>query len=393
MPYDVAIIGAGIIGLATGLALVEDSPGTRLAVIDKEPRVGAHQTGHNSGVLHSGIYYRPGSLKARLCLAGAGQMVAFCEDNGVPLARRGKVIVATDGSELAGLEELDRRAKANGVEVRRIGPGELAELEPHAVGIAALHVPSAGVVDFSQVAAAMARLLADRGADLLLDTEVVEIRTTGTEVELRTNSQPVSATYLVNCSGLHADRVAALAGVDSPVRIIPFRGEYYTVRRSNLVNTAIYPVPDLELPFLGVHVTRLVGGQLEAGPNAVLALAREGYRWARVSERDLRDILGYRGTWGLARRHWRSGLAEVARSASRRAFAAAVRRLVPEVRAADLSRSGSGVRAQAVTLDGDLVDDFVIGRGPSSLHVLNAPSPGATASLAIGRYIADQIAT
>jgi L-2-hydroxyglutarate oxidase len=391
--YDVAIIGAGIIGLATGLALTEDRPGLRLAVIDKETGVGAHQTGHNSGVLHSGIYYRPGSLKARLCLEGAEQMVAFCDENDVPLARQGKVIVATKSSELAGLDELERRGKANGVEAHRVGPGELGELEPHAAGIAALHVPSAGVVDFSRVADAMAQVLVDRGVDILVDTNVVGIRTTATAVELQTNRQPVSTGYVVNCAGLHADRVATLAGVEPSVRIVPFRGEYYRLGRSDLVNTAIYPVPDLDLPFLGVHITRLVGGEVEAGPNAVLALAREGYRWGDISPRDLGSTLAYRGSWRLGRRHWRSGTAEMYRSISKKRFAVAVGRLVPEVTAADLSRSGSGVRAQAVVPNGSLVDDFVITRSDASLHVLNAPSPGATASLAIGRYIAGEIAT
>jgi L-2-hydroxyglutarate oxidase len=391
--YDVAIIGAGIIGLATGLALTEDRPGLRLAVIDKETGVGAHQTGHNSGVLHSGIYYRPGSLKARLCLEGAEQMVAFCDENDVPLARQGKVIVATKSSELAGLDELERRGKANGVEAHRVGPGELGELEPHAAGIAALHVPSAGVVDFSRVADAMAQVLVDRGVDILVDTNVVGIRTTATAVELQTNRQPVSTGYVVNCAGLHADRVATLAGVEPSVRIVPFRGEYYRLGRSDLVNTAIYPVPDLDLPFLGVHITRLVGGEVEAGPNAVLALAREGYRWGDISPRDLGSTLAYRGSWRLGRRHWRSGTAEMYRSISKKRFAVAVGRLVPEVTAADLSRSGSGVRAQAVAPNGSLVDDFVITRSDASLHVLNAPSPGATASLAIGRYIAGEIAT
>lgn len=392
MQYDVAIIGAGIIGLATGLALTDDRPGIRLAIIDKEPSVGAHQTGHNSGVLHSGIYYRPASLKARLCRAGAGQMIEFCEENDVPLAQRGKVIVATHSREIAGLDELEARARANGVQTRRLRPGELAEIEPDAAGIEALHVPSAGVVDFSQVARAMAQMLTDRGVDLLVGTRVRNINRTGDGILLRTDHYPVAAGFIVNCAGLHADRVAAMAGVDSSIRIVPFRGEYYSVRRTELVNTAIYPVPDLDLPFLGVHATRLINGKVEAGPNAVMALAREGYRWRDISVRDLGSMLTYGGSWRLGRRHWRSGVTEMRRSISKQRFAVAVRRLIPSVRVTDLERSGVGVRAQAVGREGALVDDFVIASGPFSTHVLNAPSPGATASLAIGRYIADHVA-
>jgi L-2-hydroxyglutarate oxidase len=360
----IAIVGGGIVGLATAYALRDLRP----VVFEKERRVGLHQTGHNSGVIHSGIYYKPGSHKARLCVEGARLMREFCRDQGIPHEICGKVIVATEAAELPRLEELERRAVANGVAVERIGPERLREIEPHARGIAALQVPGTGIVDY----AAVARKLA----------ESVEVRT-GVRVE---SVRQLGAKLVINCAGLHSDRLAR-----SRIRIVPFRGEYYELRRTSLVRGLIYPVPDPAFPFLGVHFTRMVGGGVEAGPNAVLAFKREGYRWSDFSLRDTLETLAYPGFRRLARRHWRMGLMEVWRSLSKRAFVRALQRLVPEVAAEDLEPAGAGVRAQALDPGGTLVDDFRIEERPGEIHVLNAPSPAATASLAIGAFIAQRV--
>jgi len=392
--YDVAIVGAGIVGLASALALIQRSPGLRLAVVDKEPEVAQHQTGNNSGVIHSGLYYRPGSLKAELCVGGADRLVAFCEEHGIPHTRDGKVVVAGNDDQIPALENLYERGVANGLRgIRRLGKEELHEVEPHVAGVAGLHVPTTGTVDFGVVARTIAELLEVAGVDIVTSFEVGAVEARSSDVVLRSPSGEIVAGAVVNCAGLFADRLAIAAGADPPVRIIPFRGEYYDVvgDSAELVRSSIYPVPDPSLPFLGVHLTRTVSGGVNAGPNAVLAGAREGYRWATVRPRDLWDAVSYPGLARLAGRHWRSGISEVARSASRTRFTRSVRELVPDIAAEDLRRDGAGVRAQAVTRSGDLYDDFLILESPRALHVLNAPSPGATSSLAIGDYLAAQI--
>jgi L-2-hydroxyglutarate oxidase len=388
------VVGAGIVGLAVAHRLLLDRPHATVTVLEKEHRVGAHQTGHNSGVIHSGVYYRPGSLRARLCVAGARSMVQFCREHGIPVEVTGKLIVATAEAELPRLHALAQRAEANGVPARLVDPVEARELEPHVSCLAALHVTSTGITDYGAVCDILAKLIADRGGEVRTGVRVTAIggglvHSTGGTGGGSSGDLPVD--ILVNCAGLHADRIARLAGAAPPVRIVPFRGEYFTLRRPELVRGLIYPVPDPDLPFLGVHLTRTVDGHLHAGPNAVLALAREGYRWGRVNVRDLMDAAGYPGTWRLARRHLGTGLDEVRRSLSRRRFAASLARLVPDVTSADLVPAPAGVRAQAVGRDGALLDDFLLLRHERQLHVLNAPSPAATSSLEIARRIVDEL--
>ncbi len=390
--WEVAIIGGGVLGLATALALTERFDGIVVGVVEKEGRLGLHQSGRNSGVIHSGLYYRPGSLKARLCVEGADRLVAFCDEHGVPYRRDGKVVVATEQRELPALAELERRGAANGLQgLRRLDPESLADVEPHARGVAALHVPSTGVVDFREVVRALAGLLRDRGVEVRTAFQVAAVANAGSHLRLHNaGGEAVEAGLVVNCAGLYADRLARLMGAEPGVRIVPFRGEYYDVTGPSaaLVRTCIYPVPDPALPFLGVHLTRTVTGVVHAGPNAVLALAREGYGWGTIRPAELWDALSYRGFWALARRHWRAGVNEVARSASRARFLRSARRLVPALDGRDLRRGRSGVRAQAVGRDGALLDDFHIVTSPRAVHVLNAPSPAATSSLAIGDHIA-----
>jgi L-2-hydroxyglutarate oxidase LhgO len=389
-------VGGGIVGLATARALLELHPGLAVTVLEKESTVGAHQTGHNSGVIHSGIYYRPGSLKAELCRDGAERMVRYCDERGIAHERCGKVIVATDEGELPALDRLLANGTANGVPgLRRIGPEELREYEPHAAGIAALHSPATAIVDFGQVAAAMAEELRAAGAQVLTGTAFRSATAArgGPGLRVRTTAGDLEARALVNCAGLYADEVARRMGLRPPVRIVPFRGEYHLVRpeRRDLVRALIYPVPDPRFPFLGVHFTRTVHGEVEAGPNAVLAFAREGYTRWRVHPRELAGTLLYPGTLRLAKRFWRVGLDEYRRSLSAGGFASSLARLVPEIVPEDLIPGPAGVRAQAVAPDGSLVDDFrIVAAGPS-IHVLNAPSPAATASLAIGEHIARMI--
>jgi len=389
--YDVAIVGGGIVGLATARALLEAAPRTRLVILEKEAALGQHQTGHNSGVIHSGIYYRPGSFKARLCVEGARLMTEFCARQGIRVEPVGKVIVATDPAELPRLQALFERGTANGVRgLALIDPDRLREREPHAAAIRAIHSPATAIVDYSEVAAALARELVAAGATVETRARVLAAHHGADGFLLTTSRSEVRARRLVNCAGLYSDVVARLAGAAPDVRIIPFRGEYYLLRpeRRDLVRGLIYPVPDPEFPFLGVHFTRTVHGEVEAGPNAVLAFAREGYQFGRVHVGELGRTLGYRGFWAMARRYWRTGGYEVFRSLSRRAFVRALQRLVPAIGAGDVVRGGAGVRAQAVTPEGALVDDFRIVEAPDAIHVLNAPSPAATASLAIGRHIA-----
>jgi (S)-2-hydroxyglutarate dehydrogenase len=381
------VIGAGIVGLAVAHRLLLDRPHATVTVLEKEDRVGGHQTGHNSGVIHSGVYYRPGSLRARLCVAGARSMVEFCREHGVPVEVTGKLIAATTEAELPRLHALAQRAEANGVPARLVDKAAARELEPHVACLAGLHITTTGITDYGAVCEVLAKLIVDRGGEVRTGVRVTAIGAG----RVGTTAGEVPMDALVNCAGLHADRIARLAGVVPPVRIIPFRGEYFTIRRADLVRGLIYPVPDPDLPFLGVHLTRTVDGHLHAGPNAVLALAREGYRWRRVNVRDLAETARYPGMWRLARRHLGTGVDEVRRSLSRRRFAASLARLVPDVTIEDLVRAPAGVRAQAVGRDGALLDDFLLLPHGRQLHVLNAPSPAATSSLEIARRIVDDL--
>jgi L-2-hydroxyglutarate oxidase LhgO len=359
--------------------------------VEKEDRVAAHQTGHNSGVLHAGLYYRPGSLKAATCTRGRARLERFCEEHGVAFERCGKVVVATTAEEVPRLDELERRGRANGLAgVRRIGPGELREREPHAAGVAALFVPETGIVDYAEVARAYAAEVAGRGGEVRTGARATGIWRRGARVVVATTAGDVEGRVLVACAGLDSDRVARMAGLDVDVAVVPFRGEYWMLApaRAHLVKSLVYPVPDPAFPFLGVHFTRRIHGGVEAGPNAVLALAREGYHRASFDVRDAWDVARWPGFWRMARRHWRAGVAEQARSLSRAAFARACAALVPEVTPDDLTPGGAGVRAQAVRRDGALVDDFAFADAERMVHVLNAPSPAATASLAIGEEIA-----
>jgi L-2-hydroxyglutarate oxidase len=392
--FDWIVVGAGLVGLATARALTQTFPGIALAVIDKEDGVARHQSSHNSGVVHSGLYYKPGSLKARLCIEGRRAVYELCEAEGIAYNRSGKLVVATDHSELAALDRLAKRGTANGLEgLRRIGRGELVEIEPAATGIAALHVPEAGVVDYRAIAENHAAELKRAGASIVDGSEVSEIHHHSDGVTVVAADRGFDARGLVNCAGLQSDLVAKLAGVETNMRIIPFRGEYYRLSddAAPLVRALIYPVPDPRFPFLGVHFTRRVDSSVEVGPNAVLALGREQYRGVKPDWPEVRSILSHPGFRRLAMKNWRAGSAEMLNSRSARLYARLARRLVPALQRDDLLPGGAGVRAQAVDDAGRLVDDFVIERAGNTIHVLNAPSPGATASIAIGRFIAREI--
>ena len=390
---DVAIVGGGIVGLAAALALSR-TRGLRLAVLEAEPRIARHQTGHNSGVIHSGLSYRPGSLKAANCTAGRDALYLFCAEHGIPHERCGKIVVATRESEVPVLDELERRGRANGLAgLRRLDGRDIRALEPEAAGLAGLHVPETGIVDFGVVARRFAELLADRGVPVLTARRLVGCRRGDGTLALATSGAPLETRFLLGCAGLYADRVARLCGLRPDVRIVPFRGEYYDLvpEARPLVRGLIYPVPDPRYPFLGVHFTRRVDGSVEAGPNAVLALSRVGYRHTDVSPRDLLDTLAWPGFWRMAARHWRTGLGEWHRSLSRAAFVSALQRLLPRLTASDVRPGGSGVRAQALDRAGNLVDDFRILEEERMIHVLNAPSPAATAALALGEHLAARV--
>ena len=391
--FDLTIIGGGIIGLATGLEIVTRLPQLKLLIVEKEDQLAAHQTGHNSGVIHSGIYYKPGSLKAQTCVRGSQRLIVFCEEHAIPYERCGKVVVATSEAELPRLEELHRRGAANGVVgLEMIGPERLRELEPHAVGIKALYVPSTGIIDFPRVAQTYAQLIQRHGGEIRTNHRVQSIQHVDNRLVLETNHNPIQTRFLINCGGLFCDRLARMAGAQPALKIVPFRGEYYTIapHRHELVRNLIYPVPDPALPFLGVHFTRTIDGMVEAGPNAVLALAREGYKKSDFNWTDAQETLTFPGFWTMASKYWQTGLGEMYRSFSKQAFLKALQRLMPELTESDLQPGGSGVRAQAIASNGALVDDFQISVTGNSLHVLNAPSPGATASLAIGQMIVDK---
>jgi len=392
MTYDIAIVGGGIVGLATARALLERFPALKLVLCEKEAELGRHQTGHNSGVIHSGIYYKPGSFKARLCVEGVRLMLDFCETHAIKYDRCGKVIVATSPEEVPRLETLYERGTANGVPgLTRIDAAHVREIEPHVKAVAGIHSPNTAIVDYSEVTAALGRDLVAGGVTIEYNFPVTSItRVRGGGLAVSTREHTITASRLINCAGLYSDVVARLAGADTDVQIVPFRGEYYFLRpeREGLVRGLIYPVPDPEFPFLGVHFTRTIHGQVEAGPNAVLAFAREGYRFTSLRPRELAGTLGYGGFWAMARKYWRTGAYEMYRSLSKKKFVEALQRLVPDLRGEDVTPGGAGVRAQAVRPDGSLLDDFSIVAGADAIHVVNAPSPGATASLAIGRHIA-----
>lgn len=390
--FDIAIIGAGIVGLSTAMETVRRYPRLRVAVLDKESDVARHQTGHNSGVIHSGVYYTPGSLRARNCVAGSAALIDFCKEHGLPFDICGKVIVATDPSELPRLQKVYERGLANGVPgLAMVGPEGLRELEPHCAGIAALHVPTAGITNYELVARKYAELITAGGGTLLTSCAVTGILRQRSALVLETTRGAISAGWTINCAGLHSDRVRKLAGDHGGPQIVPFRGEYYSVapQRAHLVRNLIYPVPDPRFPFLGVHFTRKIHGGVEAGPNAVLAFQREGYRKADINLRDLLGTLTYSGFWKMAARNWSSGMEEMARSFSKRMFTESLQRLVPEIQGHDLLPGGSGVRAQALDHNGNLLDDFSIVPAERMIHVCNVPSPAATASLAVGRQIVD----
>lgn len=394
--YDVIIVGAGVVGLGVALEISRRFPRKLLLVLEKESCVARHQSGHNSGVIHSGVYYKPGSLKARLCVAGAAEMIKFCREHDVPHNVCGKVIVATREDETLRLEQLHKRGEANGlVGLRLVGPEELREIEPHASGVRALVVPSTGVTNYALVCEKYAELIGSNGGTLLTSAPATSIKRSNSEIVVETPRGAFSACSMINCAGLHSDRISRMAGDDPGVMIVPFRGEYYDLdpERASLVQALIYPVPDPQFPFLGVHFTRRITGKVDAGPNAVLALAREGYRHSDVNIRDLAGSLAFPGFWRMARRHWRNGLGEWHRSLSKSAFVRALQRLLPEITENDLVPGGSGVRAQALRPDGALVDDFQFGPSGRVLHVLNVPSPAATASLKIGKTIVDTAAT
>ena len=386
---DVAVVGGGIVGLATSLSLTDEFPHYSVAILEKEPEVASHQTGHNSGVIHAGIYYKPGSYKAKLCVEGGRLMTEYCEAHGVPFVRCGKVIVATTEDEVPRLEALYERALANGIPGIEIINAERAhEIEPYATSVRALYSPTTAIVDFGQVARSMAKELEGRGVQILTGEKVRKIRRSDGLLYLESDRMTMPARHMINCCGLYADAVARLTGMEPEVQIIPFRGEYYTLRPGcRLVHGLIYPVPDPEFPFLGVHFTKRIGGDYEAGPNAVLAFAREGYRFSTIHLGELMEMFTYRGFLAMARRYWRIEAYELYRSISRQAFLRALQKLVPDIGDRDLAPGGSGVRAQAVARNGTLVDDFQIMESPGAIHVLNAPSPAATASLAIGKHI------
>jgi L-2-hydroxyglutarate oxidase len=390
--YDIAVIGAGIVGLATAHAFLAAAPGRRIVVIEAESDVATHQTGHNSGVIHSGLYYKPGSLKARLCVESREEMYRFCNDEGIAHERCGKIVVATSPDEIPRLEELHRRGEANGLNGMRWLEGEeIRDHEPHAAGLRGLLVRETGIVDYKAVARAFGRRLLGHGCEIRMNARLVGCRRSDGGLILQTHAGDFHCKVLVNCGGLQCDRIAKLCGVDPGIQIIPFRGEYYELVRDRrfLVRNLIYPVPDPRFPFLGVHFTRMIGGGVEAGPNAVLAFKREGYRMRDISLADMADTLGFSGFWTMAFRYWQTGTGEFWRSISKRAFVSALQKLLPELKEEDVHRSGAGVRAQAVAPDGRLLDDFHIVQAPKMIHVLNAPSPGATSSLGIGRTIAE----
>jgi (S)-2-hydroxyglutarate dehydrogenase len=387
---DLLVIGAGIVGLATALQATRRYPAMRVIVVEKENRVAAHQTGHNSGVIHSGLYYKTGSLKARNCVAGAASMKRFCEENGVPHEECGKLVVATSDEEVPRLEGLHERGNANGVPgLRMMSREEFREFEPHCDGVAALHVPSTGIVDYSVVCQKYAELIQLVRGEIVLGAQVIGLRGEGNANVVETKAGAFRARYVINCAGLYSDSITRMAGLQTNLEIIPFRGEYYEVKpeRRHLIKNLIYPVPDPRFPFLGVHFTRRVNGSVEAGPNALLAFRREGYTGTSPDMSEAVEMMRFPGFWKMARRYWRKGMEEQYRAWVKSAFTKALQKMVPELQESDLAAGGSGVRAQAVDLNGNLVDDFYFMHSGRMIHVCNVPSPAATASLEIGKEI------
>ncbi len=390
---DIAIVGGGIVGLALARELTRRHPGTSVCVLEREAQLGSQQTGHNSGVVHAGVYYAPGSLKARLCVQGARELYAYCAERAIAVESCGKLIIATEPGELGRLQELERRAVANGVAgVRRLDAAGIGEIEPHARGIAALHVPGTGIVDFAALARAYAREVLEAGAEIATGCGVESMRAGARSLRIAHARGVTEAGHAIVCAGAFSDRLARTCGADPDPRIVPFRGAYLRLRadRRELVRALIYPVPDPALPFLGVHLTRRIDGEVLVGPTALLAGARDAYALTRVRGEDLRDTLAWPGTWRLMRRFWRTGLGELHRAASRSALVRAAARYVPELQTEDVQPAFAGVRAQALGRDGRLLDDFVFSATPRALHVRNAPSPAATSSLAIARHVAEE---
>ncbi|MBE9234856.1 L-2-hydroxyglutarate oxidase [Anabaena aphanizomenioides LEGE 00250] len=391
--YDFAIIGGGIVGLSTAMALGSRYPDARILVLEKESQWAFHQTGNNSGVIHSGVYYKPGSFKAKFCRDGSRSMVEFCQKHNIDHDICGKVIVATDDTELPGLEKLYQRGLENGIEVKRISPEEVREIEPYVSCVGAIRVFSTGIVNYKQVCLKYAELINNQGGDLRLNTKVMEISRSGTNHILETNQGSFETKFVINCAGLHSDRIAKLGKANPEAKIVPFRGEYYelTPEKRYLVKTLIYPVPNPEFPFLGVHFTRMIDNSVHAGPNAVLSFKREGYKKTDFDLKDFTEVITYPGFWKLAAKHADEGIKEIIRSFSKAAFVRSLQKLIPEVQAEDLVPTHAGVRAQALMNNGSLVDDFLIIQGENSVHVCNAPSPAATSSLEIGKAVVNQI--
>jgi L-2-hydroxyglutarate oxidase len=393
MTYDFAIVGGGIVGLSVAMALSERFDGASILLLEKEDGFAAHQTGHNSGVIHSGIYYKPGSLKAQFAIEGSRLIPEFCEQHGIPFDLCGKIIVATEPWELPLLDNLLQRGFANGLAVSKLSAEQIKEIEPHCAGLEAIRVPSTGIADYKQVARTYAKIIEDRGGELRLGCAVTNLLPTPGGHTIESTCGTFHTKFVINCAGLHSDRVARLDGVDPQARIVPFRGEYYELvpEKRGLVKNLIYPVPDPRFPFLGVHFTRMTDGSVHCGPNAVLALAREGYSWGNFNFKDTIETLTYKGFWKLVTRNMKPGLREIWRSFSKKAFTRSLQRLIPEIREDDLIPTHAGVRAQALMDDGRMVDDFLIVPGQNSMHVCNAPSPAATASIPIGRAVANRI--
>ncbi|TWT62550.1 L-2-hydroxyglutarate oxidase [Rubinisphaera italica] len=391
--YDVAIIGGGIVGLATAYRILQKRPQTRLLLLEKEGKLAAHQTGHNSGVIHSGIYYKPGSLRAKNCRAGKQQLEEFCTKHSIPFDRCGKVIIATQESELPGLQSIFERGQANGVTCELISRERLGELEPQTAGIAAIHVPETGIVDYVKASEKLAEIIKEQGGSIRTQAELLKVEARSGQQVLTTKVGEFRTKQIVTCAGLQSDRIAKLCGWNPQAKIIPFRGEYYELcpRAEHLCRNLIYPVPDPNFPFLGVHFTRMIQGGVECGPNAVLAFAREGYAKTNFNVLDMWDALSFPGFRKLGLKHWSAGLGEMYRSLSKPAFVAALQRLVPDIKSSDLIAAPAGIRAQAVTPDGQLVDDFLIEEDHYAIHVLNAPSPAATSALNIGVTICDRL--
>jgi (S)-2-hydroxyglutarate dehydrogenase len=391
--YDFAIIGGGIVGLSTGMALGKRYPKAKILVVEKESKWAFHQTGNNSGVIHSGIYYKPGSFKAKFCRDGCLSMVEFCQEHGIPYEVCGKVIVATDESELPRLEDIYQRGLENGIPVKRISAEEVKEVEPYISCLGGVKVESTGIADYKKVTQKYAEIIQAQGGELRLNTRVERIKTSGSNQILETNQGIFETRFVINCAGLHSDRIAKLAQVNPSAKIVPFRGEYYELipEKRYLVNTLIYPVPNPAFPFLGVHFTKMIDGSVHAGPNAVLSLKREGYKKTDFDFRDFAEVMTYPGFWKLASKHADEGIKEIIRSFSKAAFVKSLQKLIPEVKSEDLVPCHAGVRAQALMNDGKLVDDFLIVNGQNSIHICNAPSPAATSSLEIGKAVAAKI--